>query len=392
MLKKADHASGWPASPFLSKNGKEAVGAVTPRTNTGAAQLNMDHVHVSLPQNLWFSLRIGLAAFCIGVWGWIQLRVAQRLVSWGWIAEPSIQTMHQMAFQLTVNNLATGMQTMGCDAAGEEIADFQFDLPTYSDSPDGKRINFREQSTMKVCLNLTQKRVAQASLDDIELSLADTVVLLAYNVSMIQHPRIHAYANWGLDPSSPDQDPYLRKMAVITVCYNHMGFDYSPTLMSRLVSERAGTAVRQALVASLKRGVPEHGRVRRLMPHSKHINFIVRVREVFQQAFEKFRKDMPATVSCEALFLGTILHSLDHDAFNDALDRRAFVALKPSAKYQTMHDTQLVVRFMIGDDIPTVAVPKYYKDSKMDFHRYVYAKARLINVDLANQMQSCIVK
>ena len=155
---------------------------------------------------------------------------------------------------------------------------------------------------------------------------------------------------------------------------------------------QAGVAVKKCFLAALKQGVPEHGDVVRLMPYSKHVSFLVKIRHHFQEAFEKFRSDLPASISCEGLFLGTVLHSLDHDAYNKAMDWVAFAAMKASARFQTVHAVQQIVAYMIADDIPTVGVPKYYRDSKMDFHKAVYAAGRLIDVDFADRMQSCIIK
>ena len=48
-----------------------------------------------------------------------------------------------------------------------------------------------------------------------------------------------------------------------------------------------------------------------LVPHSRFVNFAARVRAIFINEFAKHKKSFPG-VHGEAMFVRTILHSLDH--------------------------------------------------------------------------------
>ena len=56
---------------------------------------------------------------------------------------------------------------------------------------------------------------------------------------------------------------------------------------------------------------PTHKHIRQLEAHSELVHFVVRVRGFFLMQFEKHRADFPG-VDGESLFLGTVLHSVDH--------------------------------------------------------------------------------
>ena len=228
-LSRRRSVSGCPASPFRpSEAEKSETEGVCPVTRQHAASgpqaltMDMDHIHITLPQCLWFSLWVALPSTVHAIWGYLRLQVVKTLIRWGWIAEPSAQAMRRMAFHLCVDNLATGLASMERNEAGEEVAHFQYTMPCFEDTLQGG-LKFSAENAMTVCVNLAQKRVVQSTLNQTELSLTDTVLLLVHTASHVSHVKVHAYANWGVDPALVEQDPYLRTMGLITVCYNHSG-------------------------------------------------------------------------------------------------------------------------------------------------------------------------
>ena len=80
------------------------------------------------------------------------------------------------------------------------------------------------KTSMVVKLNLSREDFVHAELDGDICSLTDAAVLLAHYVTNVNHPRMHAYANWAIDPADRS-NRYLQKMSVVTTCYNH----YAPT-------------------------------------------------------------------------------------------------------------------------------------------------------------------
>ena len=244
---------------------------------------------------------------------------------------------------------------------------------------------------MVVKLNLSSAEFVSAVLDGKICNVTDAAVLLAHYVINVNHPKMHAYANWGFDPAD-SSNPYLQKMSVVTTCYNHFGFTNFPMMASNMVRKDAGPCFEACLRESMSSGVPEHKLVVALAEHSKLLNFIISLKMPFKQAFKHCNEAFPPNYNCEAHFLGTVVHSLDHYAFCQTINPWLFSALRPSAHLKTLHSTVLLARCCALDDIPTVGLEKYFKDGSTEFHRMVYSAAKGLDKSLADQIQTCIVK
>ena len=88
------------------------------------------------------------------------------------------------------------------------------------------------------------------------------------------HPKIHGFANWGIDPHDSKCHPYLRKMSVVTTTYNHFGYHNAPIIFSLSVSPAAGRELLSVFEDSLKVPVPEHAETRNLVGHSEVCGWI----------------------------------------------------------------------------------------------------------------------
>ena len=122
------------------------------------------------------------------------------------------------------------------------------------------------------------------------------------------------------------------------------------------------------------------------------VNFIVKLRRMFMLKFQEHRDVFPAACSGESYFIGTVLHSLDHSSFCRHVDKYAFAAAGVSAKFRTLHNIQLSVRFQLSDDLPGVLFHRAFQNSPLKFHREVFDVARRIDPELAALMQTSIVK
>lgn len=137
-------------------------------------------------------------------------------------------------------------------------------------------------------------------------------VLLAHYVINVNHPRMHAYANWAIDP-----------VAVAIPAENERGDDVLQyyclsnflQMASNMVHQGAGPAFEACLKESLRIGVPEHKQLSARAEHAKLLNFMIKLRLPFKQVFRQCREDFPASYSCESHFLGTVVHSLDQYVF-----------------------------------------------------------------------------
>eukprot|EP00438_Fugacium_kawagutii_P029898 Skav200715 [mRNA] locus=scaffold2650:145597:146646:- [translate_table: standard] len=349
----------------------------------------MNHVHLSMWQYLWAAHVIALPALALVIQGWCQIHVARLLKFCGFLPEASEADLRRMIYNLVLENLCTGVTSFE-DTDEGRVATFVYSpFPVYLDS-EGQVLSEVKQK-MQVKLNLSGGDFVSAELDGQPCALTDAAVLLAHYVINVNHPKIHAYANWGIDPAD-STGRYLQKMSVVTACYNHYGFSNFPQMAGNMVHKEAGLGFQTCLKNSMLTGVCEHKKVTALAEHSKFLNFVIQLRIPFKQAFRHCRKDFPHSYNCEAHFLGTVVHSLDHWAFCRTIDPWLFSALKPSKNLQTLHRTVLLARCCALDDIPTMGLEKYFRDGCTEFHRIVYSAAKLLDAELADQIQTCIVK
>ncbi|CAE7764497.1 unnamed protein product [Symbiodinium sp. CCMP2456] len=389
--------------------------------------MDMNHVHLTLWQYLWAAHCIALPAFALVVCGWCQMQLARLLSFCGLLPEASEAKVRRMLlglsrkgfllranralllrafcnglwklqpriYHLVLENLCTGVASID-DTEGHNVATFAYSpFPMYVDCDDcddcDSKVRFEVKKRMVVKLDLETKDFLTAELDGETLALMDAAVLLTHCESNVNHGKMHAYANWGIDPAD-STSPYLQKMSVVTACYNHYGFTNFPRMASNLVHKDAGPAVEAVLVESLNTGVAEHRLVAKLAEHSRLLKFMIQLRVPFRQAFNHCRADFPANYSCEAHYLGTVVHSLDHWAFCQHVDPWLFSALTPSKHLQTLHRTVLLARCCAVDDIPTLGLEKYFRDGSTEFHRMVYQAAKDLDVNFADQIQTCIVR
>ncbi|CAJ1443830.1 unnamed protein product [Effrenium voratum] len=346
--------------------------------------LDMNHVHLSLWQYLWAAHAIALPALFLVVQGWCQIQVARLLNFCCLLPKPSDTELRRMIYDLVLENLCTGV--VGIEDTKSRVATFVYRIPVYLDSSSQVLM-----TRMVVKLNLSNADLVSAELDGETCTLDDAAVLLAHYVVNLNHPKIHAYANWGIDPAD-STSRYLQKMSVVTASYNHYGFDNFPLMARNMVHKDAGLFVKVCLKESLSIGVPEHKLVTALAQHSKLLNFLIQLKMPFKQAFKQCKEDFPPSYSCEAHFLGTVVHSLDHWVFCQTIDPWLFSALNHSKDLQTLHSTVMLARCCALDDIPTVGLEKYFRDEHTEFHRMVYSAAKDLDASMADQIQTCIVK
>lgn len=360
-------------------------------TQTCNFMMDMNHVPLTLWQYLWAAHCIALPAFALVVSGWCQIQLARLLSFCGLLPEASEEKVRRMIYHLVLENLCTGVAHI--DDTEGRVATFVYSpFPMYVDCDDcDSKVRFEVKKRMVVKLNLNTEDFLTAELDGETLALMDAAVLLTHCESNVNHGKMHAHANWGIDPED-STSPYLQKMSVVTACYNHYGFTNFPRMASNMVHKDAGPAVEAVLVESLSTGVPEHKLVTKLAEHSKLLKFMIQLRVPFRRAFNHCRADFPPNCSCEAHYLGTVVHSLDHWAFCQHVDPWLFSALTPSKHLQTLHRTVLLARCCAVDDIPTLGLEKYFRDGSTEFHRMVYQAAKDLDVGFANEIQTCIVK
>ena len=100
--------------------------------------------------------------------------------------------------------------------------------------------------------------------------------------------------------------------------------------------------------------------------------------------------DFPG-IDGEAMFIGTVLHSLDHT--NMAWNLLDTLWLDTSdARFGNLAELGRFVRAGFVDDLPGVCWPRHFQHAPHPFYAAVYAEARKIDEKLARHMDSAIIK
>ena len=177
--------------------------------------------------------------------------------------------------------------------------------------------------------------------------------------------------------------------------YNYYGYNGFPASVVPLLS-RLGlfhpnltpTAMRSCFDPGIAAGIPEHSRVVSLTRFSTLTNFLVRLRPHFHRAFAKHKHLFP-NADVEALFVGTIIHSLDHFNYEQITD-----PILLDENDTVLGETARILQVVRASFVPDIPVPftHRYKDSKHPFYASVYEKARELNRSLSDEMDTCIIK
>ena len=140
----------------------------------------------------------------------------------------------------------------------------------------------------------------------------------------------------------------------------------------------------------VKQNVSQHSQIRDLIPHSRFVRFAVRVRSIFFTEFAKHKHLFPG-VHAEAMFVGTILHSLDHTLMEWNLKDPLWLD-ENDPRFGKMAELGQIVRTGFVEDVPGLYFHKRFKGSGHPFYEAVYKKAAKIDKDLADNMDTCIIK
>jgi len=123
---------------------------------------------------------------------------------------------------------------------------------------------------------------------------------------------------------------------------------------------------------------------------SDFVHFIVKIRRKFLQCFTKYTEDFPTT-SGEALFIGTVLHGLDHKMFTNVVEDPIWFEAEDPV-FQNCAEIIQIVRAGMVDDLPLIAFNYRYKNAGHPFYREMYKYAATLNKQMADNMDCCIIK
>lgn len=254
-------------------------------------------------------------------------------------------------------------------------------------------------------IDLEAKRYIYAELDGKRLSAADTLTLLWFITISSAHVQEHAFGNWAVNiecgEGKKEVHPYLRTIGAITAYYNWLGHSVfmrqaqqSLFAMSGCIPSKYFDGIPLVWDAALAQGVPSHMQLDELAPHSELVSFVIALRsKVFLRCFQRHAACFPG-VDSEALFVGTVLHSLDHTTMEWNIADPLWIGLGGSAQFEALAAVGRYIRVGFVADLPALTVAVRYRDAPMQFFRDVYRGAMRLEHGqvFAPYMDTCIVK
>lgn len=362
-----------------------------------AAELNMDHVYIRYLDFLWGFIFIGPMSYILWLKGTSVLRFRIFAIKCGFMKLKECEDMAGLiaTFCLEQTQVINYFAKTKKDSELGNIAGFFFaDFP-YVDND----LNYKVADLFAVDIDLNTKKFVKAKLNDMDLTMSDTFILLWYNTVAAQHVKLHAMANWGANShiSLEETNPFLRRNSVVTSVYNYFGYTSFSTFLDTWESQgllSKGWSETGALIKcfnhGIKDGIGQHGNIIDLVPHSRFVNFVVKVRSVFMDQFAKYKDQFPG-IDGEAFFVGTILHSLDHTLMEWNLPDPLWLDVD-NPRFGKMAEMGRIVRVGFVQDVPFLYFNKRFKGSDHPFYKAVYEKAAKIDKELADHMDTCIIK
>ena len=182
-------------------------------------------------------------------------------------------------------------------------------------------------ANLEIQVDLNKKEMVSASLGGEPLNTNESMTLVAFYIVGIQHVKLHSLANWSVNvhPSHKDKNAFHARNSIITVMYNYMGFtSFEKGIplwiqMGILSKEWEGNTITKGFQHGIDSNVRSHANVRELFNHSELVRFVILTRSAFLEEFAKHKNQFPGCDG-EALYVGTVLHSLEHLMYERILE------------------------------------------------------------------------
>lgn len=248
----------------------------------------------------------------------------------------------------------------------------------------------------RVDVDLSTGKLKRDFLDGETLSASDTLLLVFFTFVFGSHPKQHAAANWAVLPELDKRGltDEMARVSVITVLYNYFGVRGFGRVLDRLHSVgflRCNyRAYEQLFDHTLNSGIESHAHLVEIVHSSQLAKFVYGLRRIFFQEFENHKAEF-AEIDKEGLFIGTAMHSLEHYQGEKLIEDALWLA-PTSTKFEAMAELLRVCRVSLMGEIPTVGVPKHFRESQHPFFRAVYQRCHGMDEELSSALQTCVVK
>ena len=359
-------------------------------SGTDSATLDMDHIYLSFRDFLWGMTLLAPNAGLLQLGGMAWLIWRQSMQRLGLIrAKP--HDPRRTAANLVLESFRAMHYASQRVVDGNRIATFLWhEMPTLD-----ANAKFKVHDWFRVEIDLDEKLLRCATLDDCELTPQETVVVLYFNTISADHVKIHSLGNWACNVEQ-SSDKFLRWMSVVSIMYNYFGatiFRFLTMGWHRIgLLNHDYRDIPKVFEHGVKQGIPAHAGVVVLAPDSKLIDFTVKLRNVFLNKFAKVHDQFPG-IDGEALFASTIIHSLDHQhAVWNMPDPLWLEIDTVRDNYKAMAEICRFVRVGFVPSLPLLLFASRYRDAPHPFYREIYKKAVKLDRTFADEMDACIVR
>lgn len=380
----------------ISKNPKMA-GIEAPR-------LDMNHVYLTWTQFIWGRTFVTLPFYFTYVFGGEESEGLLRLLlrtfafrhGFGGLECPKRNMRSIFAELLVESSMAAHVTKVVHDDNGGIVGHFRIEDAAILGGK-GTKNELAKWGVFEATVDLKARLLVQATFDGEEMTPEDAFCVLSSEASNHIHPQLHAYANWGVCHDYDGVHSYLRRASIVTVIYNDMGFRGGATgvelLHSLGVCKHATGPGFKSIVNGVRSGMADHKHVHDLMPYSKYVSFVVKVRRFFLHHFENYKNDFGAHVSGEAVFIGSLFHSIDHSQFNYLHCAADYVSVDKDKTAALAEVGRAVVSSLSGKvRIAPWLLGMTARTSQHPLFRETYQFAKRIDLRMANNMECCILK
>lgn len=363
-------------------------------SNVEADALDMDHIYISFFDFLWgYTFIRPCTAFLIvkGIFTFLVRDFIDKN-AWKFERPDPAKVVGDLLLQ---GSMSINYQALSADGT---IAAFYIPHFPYVDH-DGDVVI---ADLFAIDIDLRTKTMVHAKLDDEVITATQAMILCSWYTVGPQHVKLHSLANWAVntDASLKSVNPFFRRNSVVTIMYNYFGFSgFSSGMIPLFVclgllgtkwgKYEGGKANQDCFRAGIINGISHHSQILELMPHSRFISFVVKARKIFLAEFYKHKSLFPGTHG-EALFVGTVLHSIDHLQFEMNLD--PIWLDRQDEKYGMVASLTVMVSAGFTSDLSGLYFHKRFKGSSHPFYESVYRKCAKIDKLYADNMDTCIIK
>ena len=358
-------------------------------------ELDMDHQFITFGQYLFTQALIGPNALWLWLTGSVTLMIRDKLSRMGMI-EPQVVDYPTLVGKLclesafAIHYVGKKKDEDGRDIAGFFVSDFPACLQ------DG---TFKVFDLLSIDIDLEKKVMVGCKLDDKELNASEASILLFYYTISAMHVKLHAVSNWAInmEPEQMKKNPFVAQNSIVTTINNYFGFSTFPSFypafqaLGLMDKDWDWQTLTNTWVHSLQDNVVAHGPISELAPYSEFVDFTCKLRPFFLQEFGRVKKYYFPGCHGEALYIGSIMHSLDHCRMDWNIEDPLWLDVD-HPEYGKMAQLGRVVKVGFVSDIPGLLIHRRYKGSGHPFYDKIYEKAATINLKLADHMDTCIVK